>query len=467
MREVCSEAPSLPPPGLPPSPPPAPPRPPSPPHPPYLPPHPPYAPPLLPPLTPPPLMPPPLTPPHLPPSYPAPLLPPLAPDTPSTPPPPPPPLAPDTPSTPPSPPPPPPSTPPVSPPPPAPPPAPPPPLTPPPLSPPPPNPPPESPPPPLPPPTLPPIPSLPPQPGAPPRAPPLAPPAPPYKYCTMVPFTNLLGDDDFTGQTGMVMWADWAITALYPDYAVVGEPNWLVKVLGLEYNDYVYFIPTRPECEDSLRAREDDAGWDAYSRCACRGSMLTAMGGEVRGDQLMLSSGIDREGEFVVCHAYYIEDTYAKPQYYDEDFVPQRAYKFNGVYRDTVVPVLEPSSTLVHMLFTLRVYLRFPGYLRFIRVVHDEDGNQVSGHSCSEEARQGAVGGELSAVDAWGYRYITLTFAVPGVYRVCHAFVNELSADSTEDEASFSLQARRRPSPPAPRRRPSPPAARRPPALHP
>ena len=72
--------------------------------------------------------------------------------------------------------------------------------------------------------------------------------------------------------------------------------------------------------------------------------MLTAMGGEVRGDQLMLLSGIDREGEFVVCHAYYIEDTYAKPQYYDEDFVPQRAYKFNGVYRDTVVPVLEPSD---------------------------------------------------------------------------------------------------------------------------
>jgi hypothetical protein len=128
--------------------------------------------------------------------------------------------------------------------------------------------------------------------------------------------------------------------------------------------------------------------------------MLTAMGGEVRGDQLMLLSGIDREGEFVVCHAYYIEDTYAKPQYYDEDFVPQRAYKFNGVYRDTVVPVLEPSSTFVHMLFTLRVYLRFPGYLRFIRVVHDEDGNQVSGHSCSEEARQGAVGGGLSATVA-------------------------------------------------------------------
>ena len=53
------------------------------------------------------------------------------------------------------------------------------------------------------------------------------------------------------------------------------------QVVGLEYNDYVYFMPRREHCDD-LKALEDNAGWDRYSRCACAGAMISIEGGEVR-----------------------------------------------------------------------------------------------------------------------------------------------------------------------------------------
>ena len=53
------------------------------------------------------------------------------------------------------------------------------------------------------------------------------------------------------------------------------------QVVGLEYNDYVYFMPRREHC-DGLKALEDNAGWDRYSRCACAGAMISIEGGEVR-----------------------------------------------------------------------------------------------------------------------------------------------------------------------------------------
>ena len=126
---------------------------------------------------------------------------------------------------------------------------------------------------------------------------------------------------------------------------------------------------------------------------------------------------IETEGEHVVCHAYYVEDTFAKPQYYDSDFTPQRAFRFDGVVRTSVVPPLEPSATLAHMRFTLRVRLAYPGYLRFVL---DEGGDDAT--LCSPQAREGAPGGPLSEVDSEGYRSLTMTIVtVTRMCRVCHA----------------------------------------------
>ena len=132
---------------------------------------------------------------------------------------------------------------------------------------------------------------------------------------------------------------------------------------------------------------------------------------------MTLSQGLSAEGEHVVCHAYYVEDTFAKPQYYDSDFTPQRAFRFDGVVRTSVVPPLEPSATLAHMRFTLRVRLAYPGYLRFVL---DEGGDDAA--LCSPQAREGAPGGPLSDVDSEGYRSLTMTIVtVTRMCRVCHA----------------------------------------------
>ena len=206
------------------------------------------------------------------------------------------------------------------------------------------------------------------------------------------------------------------------------------QVIGPEYNDFVYFMPRREEC-DALMALSDNVGWDGYSRCACAGAVLSVEGGAVRDGQMTLPQGLLSPGEHVVCQAYYVEDTYAKPEYFDADFTPVRAFRFDGVVRASVVPPLEPSESLVHMLFTLRVRLAHPGYVRFVLA----DGGDGAA-SCSFEARQGAPGGELSAIDCDGYRSLTLTVAEPGVYRVCHAFFNELAAAPLEEQATFTLQ---------------------------
>ena len=132
---------------------------------------------------------------------------------------------------------------------------------------------------------------------------------------------------------------------------------------------------------------------------------------------MTLSQGLSAEGEHVVCHAYYVEDTFAKPQYYDSDFTPQRAFRFDGAVRTSVVPPLEPSATLAHMRFTLRVRLAYPGYLRFVL---DEGGDDAT--LCSPQAREGAPGGPLSDVDSEGYRSLTMTIVtVTRMCRVCHA----------------------------------------------
>ena len=205
------------------------------------------------------------------------------------------------------------------------------------------------------------------------------------------------------------------------------------QVAGLEYNDYIYFMPRREEC-DGLQALEDNSGWDRYSRCACAGAMISIEGGSVREGQMTLAQGLSAAGEHVVCQAYYVEDTYAKPQYYDSDFTPQRAFRFNGVVRASAVPPLEPSYTLAHMRFTLRVRLAYPGYVRFVLAGGGEEGGDGAA-SCGSEARQGAPGGQLSGADSEGYRSLTMTIAKVGVYRVCHAFFNELAVAPLEEQA--------------------------------
>jgi hypothetical protein len=210
------------------------------------------------------------------------------------------------------------------------------------------------------------------------------------------------------------------------------------QVDGLEYNDYVYFMPVREEC-DGLKALEDNSGWDRYSRCACAGTMISVEGGEVREGQMTLSQGLSTAGEHVVCQAYFVEDTYAKPQYYDSDFTPQRAFRFDGIVRAEVVPPLEPSHTLAHMRFTLRVRLPYPGYVRFVLAEGGEAGGDAAA-LCNAEAREGAPGGKLSGdengrPDSEGYRSLTMTIAKVGVYRVCHAFFNELATSQTEEQA--------------------------------
>lgn len=203
------------------------------------------------------------------------------------------------------------------------------------------------------------------------------------------------------------------------------------QVAGLDYNDYVMFMPRREEC-DGLKALEDNSGWDRYSRCACAGAMISVEGGSVREGQMTLPQGLSVAGEHVVCQAYYVEDTYLKPQYYDSDFTPQRAFPFFGVVRASVVPPLEPSHTLAHMRFTLRMRLAYPGYVRFVLVEDGEEGGD-SAALCGSEARQGAPGGELGELIE-GYRSLTMTIAKVGVYRVCHAFVNELASASSDNE---------------------------------
>ena len=402
-NEVCSEAPFLPPPSSPPALPPAPPLPPqlpSPPSPPPSPSCPPGAPPgSPPPPPPPPFLPPPGAPPSpsLPPSQPLnvpggpPMIPmPQAPPPPYPPPPPPAPLAPPAPLPPPS-------------------------------------PPPAPPPPPPPPPELPNQPSVPPPPTLPPPS------APPTLTCVRTPMPWLLTDDNFRGQQGLIVNGRYAVGALTPAYAVVNEANWLVQVTGVDYNDYVKFMPVRAECAH-LKSRDDDEGWDKYSRCVCSGAEGSTQGGEVRGGSLTILGGLRVYGEHIVCHAYYVEDTYAKPTYFDSDFIPQRDVSFYGVARHAVVPPLEPSATLVHLDTTLRVLLAYPGYLRFVLV------REGVAPSCDATARADAPGGELSDVGADGYRELRLTITQPGFYRVCHAFANELAASSVESAATFTLQ---------------------------
>ena len=62
------------------------------------------------------------------------------------------------------------------------------------------------------------------------------------------------------------------------------------------------------------------------------------------------------------------------------------------------------------------------------------------GRCADAEAREGAPGGKLSGdengrPDSEGYRSLTMTIAKVGVYRVCHAFFNELATSQTEEQA--------------------------------
>ena len=84
------------------------------------------------------------------------------------------------------------------------------------------------------------------------------------------------------------------------------------------------------------------------------------------------------------------------------------------------------------MRFTLRMRLAYPGYVRFVLVEDGEEGGD-SAALCGSEARQGAPGGELGELIE-GYRSLTMTIAKVGVYRVCHAFVNELASASSDNE---------------------------------
>ena len=243
--------------------------------------------------------------------------------------------------------------------------------------------------------------------------------------CVMVPMPWLLTDADFSGQTGLIVAAQYAfrpLARLRRGRALVA-----VAVTGVDYNDYVKFVPVNPACDHLLNARDDEGG--TGTTCACQGAEGSTQGGEVRGGSMTLAGGIREYGAHVVCHAYYIEDTYAKPHYYDSDFVPQRAVASTAWHAARSPP--QPSATLVHLDTTLGVALPYPGYSHLL----------VADGAAAPRARGGAR-------SRAAYRPSTPTASArsadhpaAGHLPRLHAFYNELAAAPTRASALFTLQA--------------------------